>query len=439
MHFLLQAEFEEEYDIVQKIGEGWYSRVYLTEHRATRHEFVLKAINSKNMSTDEFLREFHHSLLLATHKNIITVFPDMVFSIEGQCCMFATEYAPLGDLTSNVNDFGIGETNSKRVARQVGSALDWMHSKNLCHLDVKLDNILVFRSDFSKVKLCDFGSVKAQGDIVIKKNELLPYCPPELVAKHANEYYQVDKVHDVFQFGIVVFFCLFGILPWQRADPAADPNFAEFTSWRRKRTSKIPKNFKPMSTRAQKLFKKLLDPDPERRLKLSELSKLTGDDIKWLRKPGSKSLVSSPADPRYLIEGQPNHAGHQAAGGAGHHFLSDGISQLTMGSFQSVHSNAMEKNKVLHTLLQHGVETTVDRSQKNSRIINWIQNGRTTDPAEQLELRSQYGSGETSGQVTKSGSLSSSGLGSEEITQVENSSTELKTLKRPSEDSGLHA
>ena len=94
---------------------------------------------------------------------------------------------------------------------------------------------------------------------------------------------------------------------------------------------------------------------------------------------------------------------------------------------------------MLHTLLQHGVETTVDRSQKNSRIINWIQNGRTTDPAEQLELRSQYGSGETSGQVTKSGSLSSSGLGSEEITQVENSSTELKTLKRPSEDSGLHA
>ena len=43
----------------------------------------------------------------------------------------------------------------------------------------------------SRVKLCDFGSVKSQGDIVIKKNELLPYCPPELVAKHANEYYQV--------------------------------------------------------------------------------------------------------------------------------------------------------------------------------------------------------------------------------------------------------
>ena len=112
--------------------------------------------------------------------------------------MFATEYAPLGDLTSNINDQGLGEVHSKRVARQIGSALEWVHSKNLCHLDVKLDNILVFKSDFTKVKLCDFGSVKSQGDIVIKKNELLPYCPPELVAKHANEYYQVKKNYHCF-------------------------------------------------------------------------------------------------------------------------------------------------------------------------------------------------------------------------------------------------
>ena len=28
---------------------------------------------------------------------------------------------------------------------QIGSALEWIHSKGLCHLDVKLDNILVFR------------------------------------------------------------------------------------------------------------------------------------------------------------------------------------------------------------------------------------------------------------------------------------------------------
>ena len=50
-----------------------------------------------------------------------------------------------------------------------------------------------------------------------------------------------------------------------------------------------------------------------------------------------------------------------------------------MFTFQSVHSNAIEKNRVLYTLLQHGVETTVDRSQKNSRILNWIKYGQSDD------------------------------------------------------------
>lgn len=39
------------------------------------------------------------------------------------------EYAPLGDLTSNVSDVGIGETPTKRVAKQIASALDYIHSK----------------------------------------------------------------------------------------------------------------------------------------------------------------------------------------------------------------------------------------------------------------------------------------------------------------------
>ncbi len=347
LYCCFQIDFERDYDIVQKVGEGWFSRVYLTEHRHTREELVLKAINSNKVSKEDFLREYHYSNLLSSHPNVLSVLEDVVF-LANSHYMFGSEYAPFGDLTSNVGERGIGEQCAQRVARQVGAALKWVHSKSLCHLDVKLDNVLVFESDFSSVKLCDFGSVRAQGDIVIKKNELLPYCPPELVAKHANEYYQVDRAQDVFQFGVVVFFCVFGSLPWQRAD-VTDPNFAEFFAWRAKRTSKPPKNFKPLTSRAQKLFRKLMDVDPCKRLSLGELTKYTDD--RWLKNKGSVMTMTT-------------------GGGA-----NDCVSQLTMGSFRSVHSNAVEKNRILFTLLQHGVETTVDRSQKNSRILNWIKAG----------------------------------------------------------------
>jgi len=334
-----QVDIHSEYDLVQLIGEGWYSRVYLAEHRTTRDEVVLKAINSNLVTADEFCREYQSSINLWPHKNILKVY-DAVFQCDGYF-MFATEYAPLGDLTSNITELGLGETYTKRVGCQVGAALQWIHSKNLCHLDVKLDNILVFKSDFTLVKLCDFGAVRHQGDIVIKKNELLPYCPAELVAKHANEYYQVDRVQDVFQFGIVLFFCLLGVLPWQKAD-RTDPNFQDFCSWREKRSSKVPKSFKLLTSRAQKMFRKLLDPEPGKRLELGDTVKFMED--KWVRKAGK-------------LEGK------------------DGQSQLTLGSFQSVHSNLCEKNSLLYTLLQHGVETTVDRSSKNNRIMKWIKQG----------------------------------------------------------------
>jgi serine/threonine protein kinase len=185
---------------------------------------------------------------------------------------------------------------------------------------------------------------------------------------------QVDRVQDVFQFGIVIFFCLFGSLPWQRAD-VTDPNFAHFYAWRSKKTSKPPKNFKPLTSRAQKLFRKLMDIDPSKRLALGELGKYTED--RWLKKVGGM-LTARTVMGNALNGGDVRFHGPKA-NGINDKGLSDGISQLTMGSFQSVHSNAVEKNRILYTLLQHGVETTVDRTQKNSRIINWINESQISD------------------------------------------------------------
>lgn len=103
------------------------------------------------MSIQDFYREFHLGLCLGSHKNIVTTY-DVAFETSG-FYVFTQEYAPLGeddcklcdffenlkiaslylsflgDLTSNVSDNGIGELHSKRVARQVAAALEYMHSK----------------------------------------------------------------------------------------------------------------------------------------------------------------------------------------------------------------------------------------------------------------------------------------------------------------------
>lgn len=42
--------------------------------------------------------------------------------------------------------------------------------RDIVHRDVKLDNVLVFRSDFSRVKLCDFGESRKSGTLVQRRN-----------------------------------------------------------------------------------------------------------------------------------------------------------------------------------------------------------------------------------------------------------------------------
>ena len=64
-----------------------------------------------------------------SHSDTISTFNPSLASFQANGhFMFASEYAPMGDLTSNVpSDRGIGETCSKRVTRQIGSALEWVH------------------------------------------------------------------------------------------------------------------------------------------------------------------------------------------------------------------------------------------------------------------------------------------------------------------------
>lgn len=99
------------------MGEGWFGKILLVEHKLTDTEMILKALPKQYVSLKDFFREFHYGLYLGIHKNIVRTF-NFAFETAG-FYIFSQEYAPLGDLTSNVLENGIGEIYSKRVAKQV--------------------------------------------------------------------------------------------------------------------------------------------------------------------------------------------------------------------------------------------------------------------------------------------------------------------------------
>ncbi|RZB40116.1 serine/threonine-protein kinase SBK1, partial [Asbolus verrucosus] len=350
---LEKVNLADEFDILQIVGEGWFGKILLVEHKATDTEMVLKALPKPYTAIKDFYREFHFGLHLGAHKNIITTY-DVAFETAG-FYVFSQEYAPLGDLTSNVSDTGIGELHTKRVAKQLSAALEHLHTRDLVHRDIKLDNILVFKSDFSRIKLCDFGETRRVGSVVMRRNEWLPYAPPEVLQIPTDGSYMTNTSHDVWQFGIVIFVCLTGCLPWQKAAPD-DPRYCRYSSWQNAAIplKRQPKLFKLVSSKAQKLFKKYLEPKPEKRpAGLAEIHRFLED--RWMSKGGMEKISELPEEDEGLCP-----------------------------SMYSFHSSPEEKNKLLFSLTQYGLETTVDRSAKKDRIRQWIQSSVIEEEDEEV-------------------------------------------------------
>ncbi|XP_051159993.1 uncharacterized protein LOC127280779 [Leptopilina boulardi] len=349
---LEKVNLADEFDILQIVGEGWFGKILLTDHRSTQTEMVLKALPKAYTSISDFFREFHYGLHLSAHRNIITTY-DIAFETAG-FYVFSQEYAPLGDLTSNVTETGLGELHAKRVARQLAAAVHHIHCRELVHRDIKLDNILIFKSDFSRIKLCDFGETRRGNTVVRRHNEWLPYSPPEVLQLDTDETYRALTAHDVWQFGIVLFVCLTGCLPWQKA-ATDDPRYTRYLNWHSAtlNIAKKPKLFQLISSRAQRLFKRLLDPKLEKRpISVLEVNKYVED--RWLAKLGAEKALNGGADERDEL----------------------------CPSMYSFHSSLEEKNQLLYTLTRYGIETTVDRSKKKDRIREWIQSSAIVEENE---------------------------------------------------------
>ena len=86
----------------------------------------------------------------------------------------------------------LNENTSKLIFRQIIESLSYIHSQNIVHRDIKLDNILLDISN--KIKICDFGISK-----ITKKNEILyeqcgtpAYIAPEILKDIGYEGFNVD-------------------------------------------------------------------------------------------------------------------------------------------------------------------------------------------------------------------------------------------------------
>lgn len=352
---LEEINLSREYNVEKILGEGSFAKILLATHRRTRDQVVLKAVHKELTSERDFFQEFHYSYHLSPHPNILCSYA-VAFRAD-DCYVFAQEYAPFGDLAANVKVGGLGEEICKKIASQLASALEFLHSKQLVHRDVKLENVLVFAEDMSKIKLCDFGCTKREGSLVKKiRCTWIQFLPPEIHEIVKNERYTCKKSSDCWQFAVVLFVCLTGNPPWSKADLIQDPDYSNFQRWHKRRTTKIPGPCRKFTPRLLRYFRRMFEHKPDKRPPITEINKYLKDN--WFVNKLHHSATSTSMDASTADNGGGNKC-------------DDSVVYLDtiVDNRGSIDEN---KNKLRKLLSSYGLETTVDQKDVTRRIWEWV-------------------------------------------------------------------
>lgn len=138
------------------LGKGVSGRVILVKSRATHRQYALKEMEKTTQNETSFLREIN-VLRVISHPNIITF--DEAF-ISNTNYYLTTAYCFGGTLLDRVIEMQrFSEKDCANFMRNILDALDYLHSKNIAHRDIKCRNIMFDNRDIknSKLKLIDFG------------------------------------------------------------------------------------------------------------------------------------------------------------------------------------------------------------------------------------------------------------------------------------------
>lgn len=198
------------FEILDKIGDGGFSKVYTARHVVTGIYAAAKIINLTPLKMNEFegiMREIS-VFTQVEHPNICSCYR---LSLHENYLIFFLELASNGTLLQYIikNKNKIQESDVQKIFIQIFEAVRFMHVYYfLVHRDLKPENILLDHDN--NVKVTDFGLSSTYYCNTMRTSVGTPgYIPPEVLS--GNEY---DEKCDVWSLGICLYVLMTGKLPF---------------------------------------------------------------------------------------------------------------------------------------------------------------------------------------------------------------------------------
>jgi len=206
------------YKLLDHLGTGGMSSVYLAEHVLMQRRVAIKVLPKNRVEDSSYLARFHREAQAAAaldHRNIVRAYD---VDNDGSIHYLVMEYVEGRDLQATVKRDGpMDFAAAAGYIRQAAEGLDHAHQAGLIHRDVKPANLLVDQKNVVKVLdlgLARFTTDEDRASLTVTYDENVLGTADYLAPEQALDSHRVDARADIYSLGCSLYFLLTGHPPF---------------------------------------------------------------------------------------------------------------------------------------------------------------------------------------------------------------------------------
>ncbi len=205
------------YKLLDHLGTGGMSSVYLAEHVRMQRRVAIKVLPKNRVEDSSYLARFHLEARAAAaldHRNIVRAYD---VDNDGDIHYLVMEYIEGRDLQEIVKHDGpLQYVAAADYIRQAAQGLAHAHAAGLIHRDVKPANLLVDQKNV--VKVLDLGLARFtdedKASLTVAYDENVLGTADYLAPEQAIDSHGVDARADIYGLGCSLYFLLAGHPPF---------------------------------------------------------------------------------------------------------------------------------------------------------------------------------------------------------------------------------
>jgi len=210
------------YRIVREVGAGGMGTVYVASNLNLGRDEALKVMYERFLTNEEAGRRFvqeARAVAKLSHQGVVNVFD----SGRDDCGYWlAMELLEGESLGARLARGPLDEQELRTYVPQLLDTLQCVHAAGVIHRDLKPDNIFIERlpSGQMRTRVLDFGVAKyadASFDMFATQADASLGTPHYMAPEQATHASNVDARADIYSFGVILYQCVTGELPYDAA------------------------------------------------------------------------------------------------------------------------------------------------------------------------------------------------------------------------------